>query len=104
MAQYNEYLTSTVDTGGLVLSHQGISSHSAEYVPIHVQWFIRWIKSHIIEIYHIAYDDLALIGARPTQAPDLICLTLSMLRKHKDIFAFSVIYWNWAGMHTVDLS
>ena len=31
LAQYNEYLFSTVDTDGLVLWHQGISSHSVEY-------------------------------------------------------------------------
>ena len=30
LVQYNEYLRSAVDTGGLVL-YQGISSHSAEY-------------------------------------------------------------------------
>ena len=30
MAQYNEYLVSTVDTDGLVLQHQAISSHSAK--------------------------------------------------------------------------
>ena len=28
---YNEKLVSSVDTDGLVLQHQGISSHSAEY-------------------------------------------------------------------------
>ena len=32
LAQYHEYSVSTVDTEGLVLEHQGISSHSAEYV------------------------------------------------------------------------
>ena len=32
--QYNEYFISTVDTDALVLKHQGISSHSAEYAPI----------------------------------------------------------------------
>ena len=30
LVQYNEYLVSTVDTDGLVLKHQGISSYSAE--------------------------------------------------------------------------
>ena len=30
MAQYNEYLVNTVDTDGLVLQHQAISSHNAE--------------------------------------------------------------------------
>ena len=31
--QYNECLVSIVDTDGLVLWHQGISSHSADYAP-----------------------------------------------------------------------
>ena len=30
LVQYNNYLVSTVDTDGMVLQHQGISSHSAE--------------------------------------------------------------------------
>ena len=30
MVQYNDDLVSTVDTNGLVLQHQGISSYSAE--------------------------------------------------------------------------
>ena len=29
--KYNEYSISTVATDGLVLQHQGISSHSADY-------------------------------------------------------------------------
>ena len=40
VAQYNEYLVSTVDTEGLVLQHQGISGHSAEYPPIFSQLFM----------------------------------------------------------------
>ena len=32
LVQRNEYLASTVDTDGLVLSHQGISSYRAEYI------------------------------------------------------------------------
>ena len=32
--QSNEYLVSTVDTDGLLLLHQDISSYSAEYTPI----------------------------------------------------------------------
>ena len=35
LVHYNEYLVSTVDTDGLVLQHQGISNHSAEYTPMH---------------------------------------------------------------------
>ena len=30
LVQYNKCLVSIVDTGGLVLQHQGISSHSAD--------------------------------------------------------------------------
>ena len=33
LIQNNEYLVNTVDTDGLVLQHQGISSYSAEYAP-----------------------------------------------------------------------
>ena len=32
--QYNEYLVSIVDTDGLVLYHQGISNHGADYAPM----------------------------------------------------------------------
>ena len=35
-----EYLVRTVDTDGLVLQHQGISSYSAEYAFMHFQLFI----------------------------------------------------------------
>ena len=39
--QYNEHLVSPVDTDGLVLKHQGISSHSADYIPsMHFQVFM----------------------------------------------------------------
>ena len=34
LVQYNECLVSIVDTDGLVLQHQGISSHSADDVPM----------------------------------------------------------------------
>ena len=40
LVQYNEYFVSTVDTDGLVLKHQGISSHSADYSPMHFQLFM----------------------------------------------------------------
>ena len=40
MAQYNEYLVSTVDTDGLVLKHQGISSYNAGYITVHHQLFM----------------------------------------------------------------
>ena len=31
----------SVNTDGLVLQHQGINSHSAEYAPIHFQLFMH---------------------------------------------------------------
>ena len=34
LAQYNECLVSIVGIDGLVLQHQGISSHSADYTPM----------------------------------------------------------------------
>ena len=34
LVQYNECLVSIVDTGGLVLQHQGINSHDADYTPM----------------------------------------------------------------------
>ena len=37
MGQYNEYLISIVYTDGLVLQHQGISSHSAAHTPMPFQ-------------------------------------------------------------------
>ena len=37
--QYNHYLGSTVDTDGLVLWHQGISSYFAHYTPIRFQLY-----------------------------------------------------------------
>ena len=33
LVQYNECLVSIVDTDGLVLKHQAISSRSADYAP-----------------------------------------------------------------------
>ena len=37
LVQYNEYLVRAVDTDGLMLQHQGISSYSAEYVLMQFQ-------------------------------------------------------------------
>ena len=34
LVQYNEWLISIVDADGLVLWHQGISSHSPDYAPV----------------------------------------------------------------------
>ena len=39
MTQYNGYFISTVATDGLVLQHQGISNHSADYTPMRFQLF-----------------------------------------------------------------
>ena len=40
LVQYNEYLVITVDTDGLVLWHQVISSYSDDYAPMHFQFFM----------------------------------------------------------------
>ena len=40
LIQYKGYLVSTVDIDGLVLSHQGISSYSAENTPMHFQFLM----------------------------------------------------------------
>ena len=40
LVQYNWYLVSIVDTDGLVLQHQGISSYSAEHKPMRFQPFM----------------------------------------------------------------
>ena len=40
LVQYNEYLFNIVDTDGLVLQHQGISSHSAEFASMSFQLFM----------------------------------------------------------------
>ena len=42
LVQYNEYLVCTVDTDGLVIYHQGISSYSSEYVPMLFQLVMVW--------------------------------------------------------------
>ena len=50
------YSVSTVDTDGLVLQHQGISSHSTEYAPMCFQWFmgkrikVRWINADLLSV------------------------------------------------------
>ena len=40
--QYSEYIISTVVTDALVLQHQGISSHRAEYASMCFQLFMGW--------------------------------------------------------------
>ena len=50
----NIYLVSTVDTDGLVLKHQGISSCSAEYTSMHFQLFMgKDLKKLFIAISNI---------------------------------------------------
>ena len=39
LVQYNECLVNIVHTDGLMLKHQGISSHSADYAPMHLPVF-----------------------------------------------------------------
>ena len=39
LVQHNECSTSIVDADVLVLQHQGISSHSADYAPMHFPVF-----------------------------------------------------------------
>ena len=45
LVQYNEYLVSIMDTDGLVLLHQGISSRGADYVPMRFPVFKGFINS-----------------------------------------------------------
>ena len=39
LVQHNEYFISIVNADALVLMHQGISSQSAVYAPMHLQFF-----------------------------------------------------------------
>ena len=43
LVQYNECLVSTVGTDDLVPLHQGISSQSAGYSPVHFQGFLGYV-------------------------------------------------------------
>ena len=45
LVQSNEYLVSTVDTDGLVLLHEDISSYSAEYTNMCFQLF--YVINHL---------------------------------------------------------
>ena len=49
LIQYKGYLVSTVDIDGLVLSHQGISSYSAENTPMHFQFLMGQIVLDFIK-------------------------------------------------------
>ena len=40
MVRYNGYLVNTLDSDGLVLKHQRISSYIAEYTPMCFQLFM----------------------------------------------------------------
>ena len=48
MVQYNEYFNSNVDTYGLVLKHQAISSHSAQNTPMHFQLSLGQTTEYVI--------------------------------------------------------
>ena len=50
--KYNEYLVSTVATDGLVLQHQGISSHSVDYTFIQFQLFMNEyvVRLHVLSL------------------------------------------------------
>ena len=48
LVQCNEYLVSTVDTDGLVLKLQDISSYSVQYAPVCFQlclWVAAWLSA-----------------------------------------------------------
>ena len=53
LVQYSEYLLSTVDADVLVLQHQGISSYSADYAPIHLQLFMAWTYVITCDIFFV---------------------------------------------------
>ena len=50
LVQHNEYIITIMDTDGLVLKHQGISSHITEYAPMRFQLF--W-GEHIEAKWHL---------------------------------------------------
>ena len=41
LVQYDEWLNSIVATDVLVQQHQGISSYSVKYIPMHFQLFMH---------------------------------------------------------------
>ena len=51
----NWYPTNTVTTDGLVLSHQGISSHSAENAPVRFLLFIG--KHTVVDIFTSVFNN-----------------------------------------------
>ena len=51
LVQYDT--VSTVDMDELVLKHQGISSHSAEYTPMYFQLFMDWMVASSIWVRSI---------------------------------------------------
>ena len=50
LAQYSEDLVSTVDTDALVFQYQGISSYSAEDVPMYFSLFMD-LNSKEVHLY-----------------------------------------------------
>ena len=66
MVQRDEYLVSTVDTDALVLQHQGISSHRAEYALMRFQVFMG--KKLVVSLDHIFSRNLAMpVKSTPLQ-------------------------------------
>ena len=59
LVQYNEYSICAVDTAGLVLKHQDVSSHSAEYASMRFHIFYVFVQeSHtVIKTNHVYTDD-----------------------------------------------
>ena len=49
LVQYDEWLNSTIATDVLVQQHQGISSYSVKYIPMHFQLFMHWL----FHLFHI---------------------------------------------------
>ena len=78
LAQVNEYLFSTVDTDGMVLQHQGISTYSAEYAVrtrafpvvygliLYVLWCVPKCKLNKFITYLL---DQPLISPYPSRVP-----------------------------------
>ena len=59
----NVNLVSTVCTDALVLKHQSISSHSAEYAPMHFQMFMGLVFDHCNSFISFPLEKMAAILA-----------------------------------------
>ena len=58
LVQYNECLVSIVDTDGLVLQHQGISSHGAYYAPMRFPVF-KGLNAVPVVKFKLDWNDLS---------------------------------------------